>query len=279
MKSLLLALALLVTPRLGLAVLHPKLIEPRISSCSKDTVLGIPCAWNVFYTSGGSVLTDVTPMGPTDPNGGTTLRAVGVHCRLGNSDPSGATAPFTDCRFSSSGHAPVLSNCRLISSHSWELTSDSTCSTTTSWGAHSGAGPGGECVVFVQADHVAGAPMNTIFGRVTAEQVANGGNQFCQKPLPPSVACDVSLPATIDHGTVGPDSRSSISVTGTVSCGANPVVNIMGGGSLTLAPGVSTVLAASRVGRGQIQITSDLVAKAGATGDHSGSAVIVVSPW
>ncbi|CAI1967877.1 Uncharacterised protein [Serratia fonticola] len=275
MKSILLALILLGVSQSGVGVMHPTLNNPRIVSCS-----GSLCMRDVMYQADGSSFVDIIPQGNPDPAGGTVLKAMGIHCSIGASYPPGGERPFAGCDFRVNEHAPLVTNCNLVSTDGWELTPDSTCGIATSWGAHSGAGPGGECVFFVNAvtDLVKG-PLHTVLGVVTAQDVANSGNSFCQKPLPPDVSCDVLLPATIDHGTVGPDSSSSISVSGQVSCGDNPVISFLGGDRLNLAPGVTTVLTARSIGPDQIQITSDLVTLGGAIGDHSASTVIIVSPY
>lgn len=284
MKSLLLALILLGVSQQSLSVLFPVLTNPRITRCIAGSIPGQPvlqCSGDVFYAADGAALVDIVPIDRPNRFNGTTLRAYTVHCQSGTTHPSDPRRPFGGCVFRAGDfHSPVLSNCRLVSVWEWDLTPDSTCGVTTTWGPHSGAGPGGECVLFVQstADIVTGT-LHTIYGIVTAEQMANSGNLFCQKPLPPSVTCDVLLPATIDHGTVGPDSSSSISVSGQVSCGDNPRIGILGGGRLNLAPGVTTVLTARSIGPDQIQITSDLVTQGGAIGDHSASTVIIVSPY
>lgn len=283
MKSILLALILLGVSQQCLSVLFPVLANPRITSCKRGAIPGGPimeCAGDVLYGADGTTLVDIVPLGNPNRFLGTTLRAYAVHCSEGTTHPSDTRRSFTRCNFRSDFHAPQLSNCHLVSEWGWDLTPDSTCSLTTNWGPHDGAGPGGECVVFVQStsDLVTGT-LYTIYGIVTAEQIANSGSLFCQKPLPPSVTCDVLLPATIDHGTVGPDSSSSISVSGQVSCGDNPSIGILGGGRLNLAPGVTTVLTARSIGPDQIQITSDLVTQGGAIGDHSASTVIIVSPY
>lgn len=275
MKSILLALILLVVSLPGVGVLHPVIDNPRIESCGNWI-----CQRTVAYQADGSSFIDIVPLGNPDPNGTTVLRAIGVHCGEGASYPPAFVSRFAFCDFRVNEHAPLVTNCNLVSTDGWELTPDSTCGITTSWGAHTGAGPGGECIFFVQSgpSSVTG-PLHTIYGVVTAADVANSGNAFCQKPLPPDVTCDVLLPATIDHGTVGPDSSSSISISGQVSCGDNPVITVSGGGRLDLAPGVTTVITARSIGPDQIQITSDLVTLGGATGDHSASTVIIVSPY
>lgn len=283
MKSILLALILLGVSQQCMSVLFPVLTNPRITRCGAGSVPGQPvlqCSTSVFYSADGTTLVDIEPQSNPNFNLGTTLRAYAVHCNAGTTHPSDQRRPFSGCQFRSDFHSPQLSNCHLKSQYTWDLTPDSTCGITTTWGPHDGAGPGGECVVFAQstADLVTGG-LRTIYGLVTAEQVANSGTSICQKPLPPSVTCDVLLPATIDHGTVGPDSSSSISVSGQVSCGDNPRIGFLGGGRLNLAPGVTTVLTARSIGPDQIQITSDLVTQGGATGDHSASTVIIVSPY
>lgn len=258
------------------ATLHPVLISPRISSCQQPA-----CAASVVYDWGTSTLVDIFEASKPDPSLGTELVAMGMHCNVGSMLTG---TPFSGCLFTRRvGHNPTLLNCRLRSTDSWELTSDSTCNVRNDGPGndkHSGAGPGGECVVFVQAK----SPTNvgtllTIHGLLESNNVANSGNRFCQKPIPPAVQCEVTLPAVIDHGVMGPKGASSVSVNGEIRCGAKPVVTFASGNTLTLAPGVTTQLYSKLVGERQIQITSDLKTNNAAPGAHSASTVVVVSPY
>lgn len=264
------------------AVLHPVLTNPRITACG-DAVPGNytdgPCSVNVKYDWGPSTMIDIFPQGVPDPHLGTELVAIGMHCQRGNMFTG---TPFSGCNFvGTQSHAPKLTNCRLKNTDSWLISSDSTCDVTTitNSSGHYGAGPGGECVIFAQRNAIANGVVNSIHGILDANTVANSGNRFCQKPLPPSVECDISLPDMIDHGVIGPNSSSTTTLDGTISCGSNPVVSFVPGSGIDLAPGVTTRLSSKLSSGGRIQITSDLKANNGAPGAHRASVVVLVSPY
>lgn len=280
MKSIVLAVLLVMLPiGRSTAVLHPALEDPRISQCSLFPPPGYPkCGYDVWYKSNGTYLQDLTPAVPPIPDGSLELIALGMHCLIGDG-PTGK--PFSRCNFSTSQHAPTLSNCKLISTDSWELTRTSTCNTTTRWGPHNGAGPGGECVLFVQRPRgsIDQNTAHTIHGVLTPDLVANSGSVFCQKPLPPDVDCSVLMPDVIDHQTIPPTATSQVSVVGTVSCGMNPVVTILTGEKVTLAPGINVKLRAELEGSSRLRLTSDLTSVAAAPGPYSASIVVSVSPY
>ncbi len=258
-------------------VQHPVLLDPIITSCLENGPLG-PCASRVYYQASGIGWADVVPLSPPDPTLGTRLTAVGVHCDTGN--PLTNT-PFDGCHFSyEPSHTPMLvSSCHLRTTDSWEIAYLSSCTLfSRAWGPHSGASPGGECIMFVQRSP-SPTLVSSIYGLVDAKTVANSGNRFCQKPLPPSAHCDITLPSTLDHGVLGTDSVSSITVTGDIDCGDKPVVTIVGGGRLTLADGVTTNLTTRFDPPNRISLTSDLRAVHGDTGSHSASLVVLVSPY
>lgn len=261
------------------AVLHPVIIDPTITGCKASDDDG-PCSLLVTY-KGSTVLADVAaaePPNPVDPDD-LALVAIGVHCNHGNALLG---VPFSGCDFREGNeHAPVVANCTLKSVSSWELTASSTCNLRVStWGIHQGAGPGGECVLFVQARNgQASGWARSIHGTVAPDVVANSGNAFCQKPLPPDVTCAVLLPDSIDHGTISPNSQNTASIEGDIDCGNKPVITFAGGRRITLAPGVTTELTAHVLGGGRVKITSDLIAVNGEAGYHSAATVILISPY
>lgn len=275
--------AILSAPITSTAVLHPVLTNPRILQCQNSHWSNLqpsdgPCSYRVTYDWGPRALLDIPPIGTPDAALGTDLVAIGMHCQRGNILTG---SPFSGCSFSKDpGHTPNLSNCRLKSTRSWEITADSTCDVVRAGGSpHSGAGPGGECVLFVQHQATYNGVVNSIYGILDANLVANSGNRFCQKPLPPTVTCDISLPDMIDHGVIGPNSSSTATVDGTIMCGSDPVVSFVPGGGIDLAPGVTTRLSSKLSSGGRIQITSDLKTNNGAPGAHRASVVVLVSPY
>lgn len=258
------------------AVYHPTLNNPIIERCRPDN--GYPCG-QADYTADGVVLTDLTPAAPPQQGAGLALQAHAIHCEWGD---AASGVPFTECSWAPmTGHRPAVRDCWLIDDRHWDLTPTSTCSATTIRWGHSGAGAGGECVVFVQngLPPKGTAAAATVFGLLDPTTLANSGNQFCQKPLPPSAPCDIMLPATIDHGTVGENETSAVSIDGTVSCGISPVITILGGGLLTLAPGVTAALTTTLRGGDAVTLTSTLTTASGTVGEHRASVVVIASPY
>ncbi len=264
-------------PAASMSSVLPIIHNPRILSCK--SLNGVACSDSVQYGSDGTVLIEQTTVGAPHPVMDTKLETYGIHCYYGSNLPP--TKPFERCAWgpgSTADHSPrVISECRLQDRSSWDLTPTSSCATATTWGHHTGAGPGGECVMFAQAGQRTGPTLVTPIGVVDATTAANSGNAFCQKPLPPNTPCDVQLPPVIDHGVMPPSGQSSVHVDGTIACGDNPVISIVGGNSVTVAPGIKTVLA-PRVTRDTIRVRSDLTTSGAAPGVQQVSVVLVVSP-
>ncbi|CAI1016639.1 Uncharacterised protein [Serratia marcescens] len=255
----------------------PFVDNPRIVSCKNHWLHG-ECSDQVVYGSDGVVFVDIVPVGRPDPARGTQIRAVGMHCDYGSMLTG---QPFGGCRWGPPGtrHYPwVTGKCELINTDSWELTADSTCA-TGQWTQHIGAGPGGECVIFTQQPPGITATMNTPFGVLDAETVANSGNRFCQKALPPSVQCDLDIPTIIDHHTLPQQGSDSVTVFGSIACGAKPVVEIVGGSVVVLGVGVKSRLSTNVTSATTVTMTSDLTVTNAAPGEYRGSAVVRVSPY
>ncbi len=251
----------------------PILGDVKIISC-RDSSSG-PCTVDVYYSTSGTVMVDVIPVGPplwTHPY----LDVVGVYCYGGNALTG--DLPFKACQFSAgANHAPTLSGkCKVKRLDSWELTPDSDCTVLPTWGAHHGAGPGAQCVIFGFID---AGMIYTPWGWLTPEQAANGSNRFCVKAQPPSVTCNLSLPAEIQHGVLRPGETSKRIDDGTIDCGASPKVDVLvngdgerGGVRITAVPAV--------VNQTQIRITSEVtVSPSAAGGDYSAMYVFVASPY
>ena len=257
--------------------LHPVLLNPRIEVCG-DHGAGGACSSEVLYASDGIVLADILAAAPPRKDAGLDLMAIGIHCESGSSLTG---VRFRGCRFvDDRGHRPEVVRCRLASYASWDLTPDSDCGIWGRyWAGHTGSGPGGECVLFVQKHGWSAGLADTIYGGLSPEQAANAGSTYCQKPLPPSVTCHVLLPDTIDHGVVPTNTRSVRHVDGSVDCGQKPVITILGGGNVQLARGVTTVITPQLVGNNQLRITSALAAVDGEPGEHRGSVVVIASPY
>lgn len=261
----------------AIAVPYPELLNPRISRCNNNSQG--QCTLQVFYASEGTQLVDIHPVAPPSPVLKLELVPYGMHCYFGTILPP--ATPFTDCEWlTNPGHNPQLTGaCRLRSANSWALDSSSTCATATTWGPHSGAGPGGECIVFAQSGQNRGKTLVTPRGVLQADAAANAGSTFCQKMMPPAVSCSVDLPPVIDHGTIAPTTTMSRTVDGTVDCGANPRITFLGGEHIVLGPGVTAILTHTSDRGGNLRITSDLTAKDATPGNHQTSVVVSVSPY
>ncbi|CAI1196756.1 Uncharacterised protein [Serratia fonticola] len=261
------------------AVLHPVLVDPVITRCTDSGAAGA-CSWAVMYSASGLTVHDTLPLAPPLESAGLELKAMGVHCTYGSATTG---VPFSMCNWTSNElHSPTLSSgCKLKDSTSWELDPNSTCSLSRSyWGEHNGAGPGGECVMFVQKQSFDGSgAIRTIYGDLTAEIVANAGSTFCQKALPPSQKCEIDLPAVIDHGNIGPTDLSVISVDGTVDCGAKPVLSVLGGNTVPLGNGVASELTLHLVDATNVHVTSTVTSTNALAGDYNGTHVVIASPY
>lgn len=260
------------------AIRWPSVSDVQIASCSG----GVACASLVMHSHAGTVFLDQPELVPV-PNAKTkTITAYGIHCSMGSTIP-GFVRPFTDCSwvFSnmvSDAHAPRVYDCLLVSTNSWELTASSTCRTDLTWGQHTGAGPGGDCVMF---GILYGELLYTPKGIFDALTVANSGNSFCQKPLPPATKCDLQLFDTVlNHSTMPQTGVSTANIAGIVDCGLSPVFEFIGGGDIKIAPGVDAALKFSfDKATSQINIQSRVTTENAQGGEYSSSKVIVVSPW
>ncbi len=282
MRQLLVPLLLLITTTAYSQIVQwPFIVDPKITSCDGTGIL-YDCNRNVWYASGGTSMREVNSLVPPPVfSSSTRVDVYGVHCAEGGP----RIGAFRQCSWDRGGsgvvgeHAPTLhGKCELKDpTRGWELTEDSDCSTSTTWGYHTGADPGGECVVFGVYD--AGSVV-TPFGRLDAVTVANSGNYFCVKPLPPNVKCEITAPSVIDLGTVSQDGMAHASVHGAIDCGSTPHVEIVGGGTVEAAPGVVIKLAARVETGGVLNLDADVnVGASGAPGGYSVAYVIVASPY
>ncbi|MFP2167258.1 hypothetical protein ACLEYI_20155 [Enterobacter ludwigii] len=257
------------------AIRWPSLSDPVIMSCDNKT-----CTSRVWYSHSGTVFQEQPELIKPPSVTSRYIHTYGIHCESGSKLP-GYESPFSGCYWASESaiHAPyVRTECIRISNESWELTNSSTCSTDSWYGPHSGAGPGGECVLFGILE---GNILYTPMGALDAATVAHSGNRFCVKPLPPATKCDLQLNDTIlDHGVLTPNASSTASVTGVIDCGEKPVVEFVGGADFTIAPGVNGSLNADvDTTTNKITINSRVTTVNAKGGEYSASKVITVTPW
>lgn len=255
----------------------PYVNNPRITSCKATAAEGA-CS-EAQYASDGVIFYDIVPSVPPARHLVTRIGAYGMHCEHGSSLEG---RPFSGCLWVPqpvTRHNPVMvGKCELKNNSSWELTADSTCETGT-WGVHVGAGPGGECVIFAQRGTQMGKSLYTPFGVLDADTVANSGNRFCQKALPPGVTCDLIMPDSIDHGSMPTRGNGSVTVRGSVNCGTNPVIAVVGGGEVDVGVGVKSRISTRLLSDTTLALTSDLTVTDAAPGEYRGAFVVRVAPY
>jgi hypothetical protein len=253
---------------------YPVMTHAEITQC-RSSEQG-ECSSGVYY-AGTSAMVDVgSALIPPISTPRLDIAAHGVHCDQGSSLLG---KPFNKCvwRTDHGSHAPKTENCVRVSKDSWELTAGSTCQTASTWALHSGAGPGGECVMF---GFTSGSLLQTPFGTMDATTVANSGNRFCIKPLPPGTKCDITLPSVIDHGVMLTGTSDQKYVDGVVDCGIAPAVTIVGTPVITLSPGVVSKLSAIMQSKSNLRIQSDMsVSPTAKPGAYTSVIVVSVSPY
>ncbi|CAI1529928.1 Uncharacterised protein [Serratia fonticola] len=258
-------------------MMHPVVLNPRITAC-KDTTAQGPCSRDVAYAIDGTTLSETPATTTPDKTQSKVLTLYGMHCDLGSRLTN---TPFSKCFFTNAlDHTPGVTNCNLISTDTWELTPASTCAPrSTTWGYHHGAGPGGECLVIAQDWLNVAYELHTIHGLISADTAANSGSTFCQKFVPPDVPCEILLPGEIDHGIIPTDMVDMKTVTGGVKCGPKPVLSVVGGSKVTIAPGLTTDLSFDISEGGIFRATSSLRAVKAVAGTYSRAVVVQVSPY
>jgi hypothetical protein len=265
---------LLFVPSLGWGLMYPVMTSMDITRCKTNPSFVGECNTDVYYR-GTAELLDIAPV-VAAPSASQDIQPYGIHCGTGD---AASNTPYSACSWTQGIHVPLLTGpCRMERGGSWELTATSTCTINGFWGGHLGAAPGGECVIFGVL--FAGNYLQTPYGYLTAEVVANAGSAQCVKPLPPDVVCDVSLPGEISHGDLLVGASGIAYVDGTVDCGSTPVVTVIGGTDLTLAAGVSTRVTTTVSNATALRVQSDMTVDASATpGNYSAAIVIAVSPY
>lgn len=272
---LLLIIGLIAVSSPTVAALWPMINSPRITSCSTGGQ-GRQCTLNVKYASEGTMFVVTNEVIPPDPSLGLDIIPIGIHCDREGTDGGS----FKGCNWEyGTMHTPqLLSKCKLKSTDSWELTPDSTCFTQQAWGPHSGAAPGGECVIFAQSKYGSMGAQRTPIGLITAMDAANNGNSFCAKALPPSVTCELMAPSLIDLGVVRPGESSQQDDFGEVSCGEAPKITKLVDGDQDYN-GVKISVEPTVIDSTKLRINSTVtVSSDAAAGDYSATYVFIASP-
>lgn len=273
MRTIIILLTLILASScLRAEVAWPILTSLEISRCSDQA-----CTSGVYYKPGPSGLSFVPEQIPAY---GVSLNVVpyGIHCSVGT-----AQGKFSSCVwFIEQGHAPKLTGfCQRLKVDSWSLNADSTCTVAQSeYGAHIGAGPGAECVVFGLSGRSGTGAIITPWGELSASEVANSGDRYCLKPLPPSARCELSLSddGVIDHSEVAPNAVDSRTTTLFTNCGASPKVYLGGGNKITLGTGVTADITAFSPNKDATYIISKLRTVNAKPGVYRATFVVIVSP-
>lgn len=232
------------------AILYPVMTEVHITSCSNNEE-GY-CNKNVAYSGKMEMLEIGLIDSPrTNEGGGRYVEAYGIHCDKGDASKQ---IPYSGCSWTNIGHSPDMRGCWFDPNkgNTWEL--KGTCSIDQNWGLHSGASPGGECVMFGEYNLAGyGRLFETPFGILDATTVANGGSQYCIKATAPDVTCKVSLPPVLDHGVILTGMSDTRSIYGSVDCGDTVVVTVVGPTEIKFAPGVQTTVTPVLMSKNQLQ--------------------------
>ncbi|MFI8416183.1 hypothetical protein ACQKDS_06950 [Serratia sp. NPDC078593] len=268
------AVSLLFISNLCWGVRWPALSDLMVLSCE-----GVNCTTRVKYLPGPVVFTEIdAPMSSNVPS--TKIVPYGMHCNEGT-----MATGFRRCNWIDDDvHRPVLvGKCEVTDGYGWELTPDSGCEVSTnSYGLHNGAGPGGECVVFGKKTIVntTGSYLETPWGALNAEVVANSGRTYCVKAdSPPPLGCHITLSSpTIDHGAITNNSEDIRQITASLRCGVNPKVKVFGPSLIKLGNGVTTEITVTRVSDSEASIVSTLRTINADPGAYQSSFVVVVSP-
>lgn len=282
MNNYLLSLALCLLSFEAPAIPWPMIQDSRITSCESGPQG--PCSHKVYFANSGTIFSEVVATGkPNAANTGTRVRTIGVHCEEGNALTG--DLPFRKCVWRP-GHSPnpvSIWYCQLESLTSWKLSSTAAenCPAVGTWGSHSGAGPGAECVVYTNTN-LAGsdlASVNTPWGMLDAGVAANSGNRYCYKPLPPNVQCELGLPAVIEHGVVQAGQSSKRDDDGYVDCGGTPKIDVLVNGDRDV-DGVRIYAMPRIVNATTVRITSEIsVSSSAVPREHSATYVFVASPY
>lgn len=259
------------------AVKWPAVSDLRITRCQGGTPAVAYCSQNVYYRASG-VTTMVEAPDRSDPGPADTEKVTlfGIHC-------SNKVTQFSGCYWDSDlDHRPsTFGSCLTTSKSSWEITSSSKCGySSNEFGSHSGATPGGECLVFGKASNRMPPTISTPWGELSAETVANSGSTYCIKPLAPNATCEISIPGdgVIYHSNITPSQQDVRYLYGDLNCGDKPKMTIVGGGNLTLGKGVTVSLSADVYKATQLILRSTLNTNNAEPGEYRAAVVIVASP-
>ncbi len=245
-----------------------------MTKCSNSNVG--TCDINVWFRAGAIAWSQVEPVIP--PPDTVKVIPYGVHCWMGTQ-----SGEFRMCAWNGDGtHSPALTGKCELKPGTWELTDDSTCTTSSSeYGPHTGSSPGAECVVFgIKAGPGTLQTLQTPGGWLSPTVVANSGDVYCIKPLPPNEICELSISdgGIIQHGVLGMKDSDRRSIELRPNCGNTPKIYFMSPNPIKLGDGVTTTLQAVTVSKDRIIVVSDLKTENAKPGSYQASIVAVVAP-
>ncbi len=231
------------------------------------------CTRGVMYQANIQASMYNAPVEIVRPLGGP--RAYAVTCRSGNK-----SAGFNGCDWTA--RAPTHPNCRfkrygtdMVDAFDWDLGPECNSGWSTTYGPHSGAGPGFECLV---VGILQGQGLHTPWGVLSAQQMANSNSPFCMRPKSwPMDKCTMKPlhDFTFTLGTTG-NSRQGYVVG--VDCKSSFVVRVEGGATFTLGPGVTGTLTFQNMWD-RMYVDARLEAENAKPGTYRASKVIVLEPY
>ncbi len=230
-----------------------------------------PCS--EYYFQGTAALLDLggfqVPRTSTYPK----AHFYGLHCDHGNK-----VSGYRGCGWQAGTHGPVL-QCAFVDkdANDWALEPGCTPPASFSWGPHKGADVGAECAVFGTRQTVMEKAIQTPWGLLDADTVANSGSSQCVKAQDPTLPCDIGIIDELAHGEQGVTGTHTVTVSAHVDCGVKPDIELVGGPEVVLGDGVRTTISAVMTSPNVLRVESRLSTTLATPGSYSSSKILVVS--
>lgn len=192
------------------------IVECKNSSCTEAYYGNVKTTWESFSYNVWSTYET------------TQLSIVGIHCSYGDKPGN-----FKRCYFTrdTEGHSPPLvdkNGCRTTRKDNFEIVDRAACVGAPFRGGHSGAAPGAECALLGKYKND-NQKLDTPYGMLDAQIVANARDTYCRKAYPPGETCNISIPngGLLDHGIQTSNSQSERTLNVSIACGSNPIIKIV----------------------------------------------------
>lgn len=243
-----------------------------------------PCSKLVYYTDAQTFWREIPEMSKSTLHT-VKISMVGIHCSKGRKEEHF----FRECSLMPSEsdkiHSPgMIGKCETTEPDNFILKNPTNCAGNTSFYSateHYGAAPGAECAIIGKLPEEGGTPsyIDTPYGKLTAEQIANSRDTYCLKASAPALDCNVSLSngGILDHNIQSPTSVSERQLDIEIDCGDNINLSLVDEiikldnnriiSSLTIIPNGTKYL-----------LKSTLKTNKAKAGSYSGSTILVVSP-